>query len=466
MKIIELRAQNIKNLKAIEIAADGKTVILSGKNEVGKSSVIDAITMALTGQMVERPIKDGEARAEVAIDLGEYLVKRVWTAAGNRLEVSAKDGAKYASPQAMLDKMIGQLSFDPLAFKDMGNNAEGKRKQRDLLMKVVGLDFGDLDAKRKEVYDRRTFINHKIVEAESVVAKMNIPAEGVPADEIIIGQEIEKLRSIEDQRTVYLAAVRDKEYLHNNIEDIKSRIAGEKERQEKRVKDFDLDLIRINGSVNQRVKELEDLIARTRDDGEKKVKEIVKLYEDEARAAGQRIDEYAASIGRIEASIDSFAMPPEIPQSDIDALRTRIKEAEGINIAVRNAQSYRTFKNELEVSRTLSNGLTDDLAKIDADKAQQIIAAQYPVPGLGVSDDSILYNDLPFSQASDGVKIRVSTAIAMKINPNLRVILIKEASLLDSESLKGIIDMAKENDYQLFIERVSDSGTIEVHIEE
>jgi len=81
MKIIGLVAQNVKNIKAIEIQADGKSVVLSGKNEVGKSSVIDAITMALTGQMVERPIKDGETRAEVVINLGDYIVKRVWTEA-------------------------------------------------------------------------------------------------------------------------------------------------------------------------------------------------------------------------------------------------------------------------------------------------------------------------------------------------------------------------------------------------
>ena len=119
MKIIRLEAQNILNIKAIEIQADGKSVILSGKNEVGKSSILDTIMMTLTGKMVERPIKDGETRAEVTVDLGDYKVKRVWTEAGNRLEITSttKEGAivHYSSPQALINGILGQLAFDPLA---------------------------------------------------------------------------------------------------------------------------------------------------------------------------------------------------------------------------------------------------------------------------------------------------------------------------------------------------------------
>ena len=47
MKIIELRATNIKRLKAVEITPDGTMQVIGGRNAQGKSSVLDAIWLAL-----------------------------------------------------------------------------------------------------------------------------------------------------------------------------------------------------------------------------------------------------------------------------------------------------------------------------------------------------------------------------------------------------------------------------------
>lgn len=49
MKIIEFRAERFKRLTAVDITPAGNTVIISGKNGQGKSSVLDAIWLALGG---------------------------------------------------------------------------------------------------------------------------------------------------------------------------------------------------------------------------------------------------------------------------------------------------------------------------------------------------------------------------------------------------------------------------------
>ena len=49
MKIIEFRAERFKRLSAVDITPEGNTVIISGKNGQGKSSVLDAIWLALGG---------------------------------------------------------------------------------------------------------------------------------------------------------------------------------------------------------------------------------------------------------------------------------------------------------------------------------------------------------------------------------------------------------------------------------
>lgn len=119
LQIVELRASNVKRLTAVTIRPDehGNLVVLSGRNGAGKSSVLDAIAMALGGreQIPAEPIRRGADRAEVVVDLGELVVRRTFTpSGGGTLVVSNRDGARFQSPQTMLDALVGRLTFDPL----------------------------------------------------------------------------------------------------------------------------------------------------------------------------------------------------------------------------------------------------------------------------------------------------------------------------------------------------------------
>ena len=111
MKIINLQAENIKRLKAVEITPQGNAVVLGGENGAGKSSVLDSIMMALGGgrTICEQPIRDGETRASIRLDLGKYVVERKFTKGKSYLTVTQADGAEIKSPQAMLDELIGSL---------------------------------------------------------------------------------------------------------------------------------------------------------------------------------------------------------------------------------------------------------------------------------------------------------------------------------------------------------------------
>ena len=49
LRIIELRGENVKIIKAIRIRPKGNVVIISGKNGAGKTSVLDLIWYCLDG---------------------------------------------------------------------------------------------------------------------------------------------------------------------------------------------------------------------------------------------------------------------------------------------------------------------------------------------------------------------------------------------------------------------------------
>ena len=78
MKIVELQAENVKRLKAVEITPDGTMQVIGGRNAQGKSSVLDAIWLALGGGKASKetplPIRDGEDKASVRLDLGDLVV--------------------------------------------------------------------------------------------------------------------------------------------------------------------------------------------------------------------------------------------------------------------------------------------------------------------------------------------------------------------------------------------------------
>lgn len=62
MNIIELKAENVKKIKAVSIEPGGKPIVkISGKNGAGKSSVLDSIQYALGGKTLQcdRPVRDG-----------------------------------------------------------------------------------------------------------------------------------------------------------------------------------------------------------------------------------------------------------------------------------------------------------------------------------------------------------------------------------------------------------------------
>jgi energy-coupling factor transporter ATP-binding protein EcfA2 len=186
MRIVSLTAENIKRLRAVSIKPDGSIVEITGRNGAGKSSVLDAIAMALGGKTAQpsKPMRHGSSRAEVVVDLGELIVRRTWTADDKTyLSVESADGAKFPSPQAILDKLVGQLAFDPLAFSRMA-----PRDQVATLKQVAGLDFTKLDQRRQETFDRRTGINRELASAEAMLKTMPIVA--APDQEVSITELI------------------------------------------------------------------------------------------------------------------------------------------------------------------------------------------------------------------------------------------------------------------------------------
>ena len=398
MRIITLKAENVKRLRAVEITPEGDTVIISGRNAQGKSSVLDAIWMALAGaagaKETTRPIRDGEEQASVELDLGELLVTRRWTSAGTNLVVAAKDGARYSKPQTILDDLIGKLSFDPLEFAEMDAKAQLRT-----LLDVVDLAFNPehMDAQRKGVFDQRTEVNREVKRLEAVLSGIPVVPDDTPDAEILAAELASELGALERQHAQHAA---------------------------------------VEAQLSRDEETLRDLRAQ------------VERQQDVVVAGRKTLAEYP-----------ELADPEELGQ-EID----RIDET---NAAVRAKLERARIESDLQIAREQAAALTLKLAAIDDEKAAAIADAIMPLDGLGFDEEGVLYKGVPFSQVSDSERLRVSIAIAMALNPKIRVIRITDGSLLDSESMKIITAMATESDHQIWVERVAEGPDgVAVYIED
>lgn len=400
MKIVRFTAENVKRLKAVEITPDGTMQIVAGRNAQGKSSVLDAIWLALGGgaaaRATSRPVRDGEEMASVTLDLGDLVVTRDWKGDKTTLTVKSADGAKFSSPQSMLDGLVGRLSFDPLEFTRLSST-----EQRDALLALVELPFvpAELDAERQRHYDTRTEIGRQ-GKALGDVPKVD---KELPEAEQSASELLAEIRAAQEQERANAETERGVSIASERVAALKEQIA-----------ELTADLANWEHTFTDRTK--------------------------------------------------AVAALPKVP--DTTALESRLSGIEDSNAAIRaNNRAKELAASKAKLTDDY-NALTAKIDALDAKKAKGLASAKFPVEGLGFDDSGVTYQGVPFSQASSAEQIRVSLAMAMSLNPELRVVRIMDGSLLDADSLALIANMAADADYQVWIERVGDGDGVGVVIED
>jgi hypothetical protein len=405
MQLIELRAENFKRLVAVRFRPTGAVTPITGKNGAGKSSVLDAIASALGGGALapELPIRAGQTRAEVELDLGDIVVRRKWTAKGSTLEVLAKDGASYKSPQAVLDRLVGELSFDPLAFGRMKPS-----EQAATLAKVAGADLDAHKAERQRLFDQRAAVNRQAKELAGALALMARVPDGTPDEEVSLTAVLDELKAAEQGQREYDLVRRTKEAALLKFEAQGKRVAA----------------------LRAELAEQEKLWAE---------------MERESQSAAERL----------------AAAPRPL---DPEPIRQRGREAEGLNKAVRAKALRANREREAAAKAAESEALSAALSAHDAALETQLAAAPLPVPGLGIQAGGVTLGGIPFSQCSGAERLRASVAIALALNPKLKLMLIRDGSLLDDDGMRLLDELAAGAGAQVLIERVADGKAVGVRI--
>jgi hypothetical protein len=421
LKIVSLTAENVKRLSAVHITPDGSLVVIGGRNAQGKSSVLDAITYALGGkeEICAVPVRRGEKTARVVCNLGDLVITRTFTATGGgSLKVTGKDGASFPSPQAVLNKLVGSLSFDPLAFARLK-----PAEQAETLRVLVGLDFTKQEYERRKLYEERTIINRR---AETLKANLETRPQhpDAPSEEVDAGKltaELDRIAAVNRQHAAFRQGAED---ARENAQESRTDIEGAKGR-----------------------------IAELR----------AALADEEASLARQQ-----AELVNRETLVETLQeRAAALVDEDAEPVKVQLRTATEVNRKVRDNAERRRAEKEMEEQQSQSRAKTTAIDAIDAAKTKAISEANFPTPGLGFAEDgTVTLNGLPFSQSSSAEQLRSSVAMGIALNPRLRVLLIRDGSLLDADSLAMIAAMATEANAQLWIERVGHGAECAVIIED
>lgn len=441
MHITELTIENIKRINAVHIKPDGAIIEITGRNGQGKSSVLDSIAYGLGGkdEIPSKPIREGADEAHIIIELDDKIVKRRWTKGGNTmLTVESKDGAKFPSPQALLDSLTGDLTFDPLAFNRMSPT-----DQVATLKDVAGLDFAELDRRRQDAFEERTIVNRALKDANGALA--NTPAVEAPAEAVSMAELIEQQNEANNHQRMNDDLRRDHE---------------------------------TSVGVICTLSKSRDATASANNDGvencSQRIASLEQQIQDTKLERTRWIESHSAKIGEIDVKIkaartSSAALASQVNQiqdPDLDAIAAKIAGAEESNEKFRAARQRAELVGLRDEHASKSKALTKKIDKIDATKVQTVRDANLPIEGLGFDEDGISFEGLPFEQASSAQQLRVSVAMGIALNPKLRVMLIRDGSLLDKDSLVLLGELAEANDTQVWIERVSDGENVGIVIED
>lgn len=427
-KITEVEVQDIKRLEYVKLSPEGSLTIVGGDNEVGKSSLLDAIAMCLGGKKLcpEVPIRKGAKSATISVKLdGEEKImlppctvtRKFWYkddgSLRSELEIISDDGYTAPTPQGILDRLLTHAAFDPLAFSRMK-----PAQQAEALRELVGLDFSELDAKRAKAYSERTVVNREAASLKTKFESMPFHTDA-PTEQIDTSKLVEQLKTIREANR-------------------------ENERVRGRLKAMEAEFVQLNSRVDEASVAVED------------AKNLLAEANATLEERQTGVKQFESELGKQRAAVDA------LKDQEVGPIEQQIADAGKLNEAFFENSQRDSIAKELAAVKARSKGYTDAISKIDAEKAKMCKEADWPIEGLGFGETGVTLNDLPFEQASQAESLKVSTAMGFALNPLLKMLLIRDGSLLDEKHLIGIAKLAAENKGQVFMERVGEGS--ECHV--
>lgn len=406
IKINKLEIENVKRVKAVKIepTASGLTIV-GGKNNQGKTSVLDAICWALGGERYRpsEPQREGSVippNLHIVMSNGLVVERK-----GKNSDLKVIDPNGQKGGQQLLNEFVEQLALDLPRFMQSTN----KEKANTLLQIIgVGDKLYELEQQEKEVYNQRHAIG-QIADQKAKFAKEqpyypDAPKEPISASELIKQQQDILARNGENQRK------------RQNLENLKTQAYN------------------IDAEVDAVTKKLKELIEKQKT-----------IHADLEVARKSALDLHDESTAELE---------------------TNIANIEAINIKVRTNLDKDKAETDAQDYVNQYNTLTVQLEKVRQAKIDLLQGADLPLPGLSVVDGELTYQGHKWDNMSGSDQLKVSVAIVRKLKPQCGFVLLDKLEQMDLDTLAEFGQWLEQEGLQAIATRVSTGDECSIIIED
>ena len=406
VKINTLELENIKRIRAVRIepSQNGLTVI-GGRNNQGKTSVLDAIAWALGGNK----FRPSQAQREgslvpphLKIQLSNGLVVE---RKGKNSDLKVTDPAGNRSGQQLLDEFIEQLALDLPKFL----NASGREKAETLLH-IIGVKdrLEELERAETQLYNQRHAIgqmaDRKAKFARELPQWDDVPEEPVSASELIRQQQEILARNGENQRKRARAA-----QLENQVHLMQERV---------------------------------DSLAK-------------QLQEASEQCAAAMKDLATAQKSAEDLQDESTAQ-----------LEQNIRDIEALNVKIRANLDKEKAEDDARQYRDQYDSLSQEIDRVRNARMDLLNNAHLPLPGLSVENHELTYNGQQWDNMSGSDQLRVATAIVRRLNPECGFVLLDKLEQMDVETLREFGEWLEQEGLQAIATRVSTGSECSIIIED
>ena len=406
VKINSLELENVKRIKAVKIepTSNGLTII-GGKNNQGKTSVLDSIAWALGGDRFRpsNPVRDGSIIApNLHITLSNGLIVERKGKNGD-LKVTDPEGKRHG--QQILNSFIDQLALDLPKFMESNS-----REKADTLLKIIGVGdkLYELDTKEQQLYNKRHTLgciaDQKEKYAKEMTEYADVPDKIIPISDLIASQQAILAKNGENQR------LRDRSY----------ELQAERNRLAEKVNALKEELERYTDQLIQTDKDMEIAF----------------------KTSAELVDE---STAELEKNI-----------ADIESINNKIRS----NLTKEKAEEEaKELKDEYEA-------LTNEINNVRKEKTDLLKGADLPLPDLLVENGDLTYKGFKWDNMSGSDQLKVATAIVRKLNPDCGFVLIDKLEQMDIDTLVEFGKWLESEGLQAIATRVSTGIECSIVIED
>lgn len=413
MKISNLQIENVKRVKAVRIEPTDKGLtILGGRNNQGKSSVLDSIAWALGGNRKKPSQADREGSMnkpylKVTMNNGLVVERK-----GKNSDLKVTDPDGNSAGQTLLDSFVEELAIDLPQFMEATN-----KEKADTLLKIIGVgdQLYELEREEKELYDERRSV-YRIKEQKRKYAE-ELPYHEDAPDEPL------KISALINEQQEILARNGENQKKRQEAQQLADRADAQKEKM---------------ASVEAEITRLEEQLAEMKNIHHQTVQDL----ETAQKTAEQLQDESTAELEQ------SIAENEKINEK----VRTNLKKEAAEEEARSYETQYEKMSGQIQVIRDKKQALLDE--------------ADLPLPELSVKEGALTYKGQEWDNMSGSEQLKVSTAIVRQLKPDCGFVLIDKLEQMDLETMKEFGQWLESEDLQAIATRVSTGEECQIIIED